>query len=450
MSRYAQLQPDGTASSQRHRLKETQRDRLLTAAFNTLAGEGYTKTTVAMLIAEASVSRPTFYEYFADKDDCVLAAVTTINGDLLAEAAQAVERTDPSRAAIAAVEAVIAFCDSKPTAARVWLIECLAAAQPTLDARDDGIDALARLIDHASGSAPPDALVPDIGSQALIGGVYRVLGAYLRRGDPITEARSGLVQWIESYAVRFSARQWDQLSTSASAAAKPTTEPPFGARPGRISTEYYPYRDPDRHFRDRIFFAAAHLFCDKALDDIALNDIAKRAGVGSRRLTRLFPDKGVLFAGLHELGYLRTLAATSGGYFSRNSWPDRVWAAGDAYTNYVGGNETLARVGFLMPYAAGPRAARHMDEILKAFSVFLHEGYSCLPAGHSRPPDVALMAIAATIFDIGYRKCRTGHSAELPSLLPQAAFVALAPFLDPQATARFIDGKLSVPRADIA
>lgn len=450
MSRHSQSPPDNAAGSQRDRLKATQRDRLLTAALDTLARDGYTQTTVAKIVSAAGVSRPTFYEYFDHKDACVLAVLTTINRKLLTEAARAVAQADPSHAARATVEALIAFCDSQPTAARVWLIECLAGAQPTLDARDDGIDALARLIDHASLAAPPEAVVPDIGSQALLGGVYRLLGAHIRRGDPITEAHPGLLQWIGGYAVQRHARQWDRLASDASPEADTTTEPPFGGRPGRISTEYYPYRDPDKYFRDRIFFAAGQLFTEKTLDDVAVADVAKRAGVGYRRLTRLFPDKERIFSSLHELGYLRTLAATSGGYFSCDFWPDRVWAAGDAYTHYVGGNATLTRVGFLMPYAAGSRSARHIDEILKAFTVFLHEGYSHVPNNQVHPSDLALMAIAATIFDIGYRKCRDGKSAELPALLPQAIFVALTPFLGPQATVRFINSKLEAGAAQHA
>lgn len=436
---------DSAARLPRQRLRATQRERLLEAAVAIVSRNGYAASTVAIIISEARVSRPTFYEYFKDFDACLLAALGAINETLAVDAAAAMDHADPSRAAIAVADAVIDFCHAEPTAARVWLIESLAGAPGTLDARDDGIDALGRLIDQAHESASPDAVVPDIGGSVIVGGLYRLLGTNLRQGEPMAMIRHGVHQWIESYGVPSRATRWTKLSSSydADGDATPSKEPPFGARPGHRSVMSFPERDPSEYHRDRIFFAAAQLTATKRPDEIALADIAKQAGVGYRRLIALFQSKEGIFAGLHQLGYLRTLAATFGGYLSRDSWPDRVWAAGDAYTRYVGGNPALARVGFLVPYAAGPRSARHMDQVLKAFTVFIQEGYSYVPRTEAPPSDVVPMAIAATIFDMGYRKCRADKSAELPALLPQAFYVAVAPFLGPEEAGGLIKTKLA-------
>jgi AcrR family transcriptional regulator len=432
----------------RHRQKATQRERLLTAAIEIVARDEYTHSTIAKIVAAAGVSRPTFYEYFADRDACLLAAVIAINRELLSATATALEQAESSRAALLATDAIVDFCDSHPAAARVWLVECLAGAPATLDARDDGIDALAQLIDKAHSAAPPDALLPALDSCALLGGVHRLLGSRVRKGESLDAARTALLPWIESYAVPARERQSPRASLHPSLAADPTADPPFGARPLHRSQVDYPGRDPAEYQRDQIFFAASQLLVRKSLGQVTVADIAKQAGVGYRRLTALFPDKQGLFSALHELGYLRTLATTSGGYFSSDSWPDRVWSAGAAYAQYVGGNATLAHVGFVIPYSAGPASARQMDEILKAFTLFLHEGYSHVPSGHDRPSDVALEAIAATIFDLGYRKCRAGDSAELPSLLPQAVFIALAPFLGVAEAGEFVGGKVGAAEAD--
>ncbi len=50
--------------------KDTQRDRLLRAMTHIAAEEGYAETTVAKIIAEAGVSRPTFYDYSTNREDC--------------------------------------------------------------------------------------------------------------------------------------------------------------------------------------------------------------------------------------------------------------------------------------------------------------------------------------------------------------------------------------------
>lgn len=65
--------PDQTPATPKP-AKPAHRERLLTAVTDAIADRGYHATTVAEVIAYAGVSRATFYEHFADKDACVLAA----------------------------------------------------------------------------------------------------------------------------------------------------------------------------------------------------------------------------------------------------------------------------------------------------------------------------------------------------------------------------------------
>jgi len=65
--------------SGRHRLTpeavaESQRGRMLLAVAQVVAEKGYTSATVADIVERAGVSRRTFYDQFADKEACFLAA----------------------------------------------------------------------------------------------------------------------------------------------------------------------------------------------------------------------------------------------------------------------------------------------------------------------------------------------------------------------------------------
>lgn len=60
-----------------------QRRRLLLAMVDEVAERGYPTVTVAHVIARAGVSRATFYEQFADKESCFLAAFDAAIGILL-------------------------------------------------------------------------------------------------------------------------------------------------------------------------------------------------------------------------------------------------------------------------------------------------------------------------------------------------------------------------------
>ena len=54
-----------------------QRERLIAAMLTAASELGYRETNVQDVIERAGVSRPTFYEHFANKEDCFLAAFDT-------------------------------------------------------------------------------------------------------------------------------------------------------------------------------------------------------------------------------------------------------------------------------------------------------------------------------------------------------------------------------------
>ncbi|HXM87565.1 MAG TPA: TetR/AcrR family transcriptional regulator, partial [Solirubrobacteraceae bacterium] len=53
--------------------KSTQRERLVHGMVEAANVGGYASANVSAVIANAGVSRPTFYEYFVDRDDCFVA-----------------------------------------------------------------------------------------------------------------------------------------------------------------------------------------------------------------------------------------------------------------------------------------------------------------------------------------------------------------------------------------
>src|SRR5262249_49778086 len=68
----------------RKTVRTSQRIRLLEAVLEG-AGVGYAQMSVADVIADANVSRKTFYEHFRDKEDCFLAAYDFVADRTLAK-----------------------------------------------------------------------------------------------------------------------------------------------------------------------------------------------------------------------------------------------------------------------------------------------------------------------------------------------------------------------------
>src|SRR5258708_6840929 len=73
-TRKIEVLPRRPHKSVREELRASQRGRLICAIADSVAAKGYAATSVADIIALAGVSRKTFYEHFADKEACFLAA----------------------------------------------------------------------------------------------------------------------------------------------------------------------------------------------------------------------------------------------------------------------------------------------------------------------------------------------------------------------------------------
>ena len=81
--------PGGHHGLSREEVAESQRERLLAGLAHVVAERGYRQTTVTEIVKAAAVSSKAFYQHFASKEDCFLAAFDAVLGhldELLADA----------------------------------------------------------------------------------------------------------------------------------------------------------------------------------------------------------------------------------------------------------------------------------------------------------------------------------------------------------------------------
>ena len=116
---------------------ESQRGRLLAAMAEAVADKGYARAAVADVIERAGVSRKTFYEHFANKEDCFLAAYDEGVDLLLGAIDEAVAEAAPDwlAASRAGAERYLQTLADNPDFARTFLIEVLAAGDDALARR---------------------------------------------------------------------------------------------------------------------------------------------------------------------------------------------------------------------------------------------------------------------------------------------------------------------------
>ncbi len=419
--------------------------------------DGYAAANVASVIDEAGVSRPTFYEYFSDRDACFIAAVLEIGERVCHEVRRAVARgpvaATASTAGVAgtagtAIQALVEFAENEPAQARFLMSETLAGGPRTLNARDQSVGAIAAIIDQACVEAEGGAALPDLASATLVGCVYRLLAARLRRGERTIGGLSGeLLSWIALYTLPAGEHRWrTAIACDGSVRAAPTIGgalyPPPPLPPGR------PRLDEDavaENHRLRIMFATAQLAHQQGYTATTIADITRLAGVDGRVFYRLFADKEQAFGAIHELGFQQLMASTAGAFFAPEQWPQRMWEALRALSGWLESNPTIASVGFVESYAVGPGAIQRVEDSLIAFTIFLEEGFQYRPAPVpvSR---VGLEAIVTSVFEVLYRQIRERSEPEIAASLPALIHLSLTPFLGPVETDTFIEQMLRSER----
>ncbi|MDF0529701.1 helix-turn-helix domain containing protein [Tsukamurella sp. 8F] len=161
------------------------RDELLFAAEHCFAQDGYDRTTAASITARASTSRPTFYAYFASKDE-VFHALTARASDALvaAQLVVDVEAVAPHDVLEATTRAFVeALFEHAPLLA---LVEHRARIDPVVDrlwtgARDITRRRFTRFLERLAAEGAADPCVPaarivDTVADALTIGAARIAG----------------------------------------------------------------------------------------------------------------------------------------------------------------------------------------------------------------------------------------------------------------------------------
>jgi AcrR family transcriptional regulator len=426
--------------------KGTQLERLLEGMLLAAVRRGYGGANVAQVIAHAGVSRPTFYEYFEDRDDCFLAVHRDISEQLLKHVREAVASEPPERAVQAGVGAVFARAQARPERARFLVNETLAGGHRALDARDRLIGEIEQIIERSRAMASPQTPTPDLPTQTLLGGICGLLAPRLRRNEyDLAGVAAEIDAWIGSYNRPTAQHRWRTLDPGpALVPPRHVSElalmPPPALRRGRPSLSS---AEIARHQRERVVYATCEVAAEKGYTRATIADITTAAGVDRRAFYAHFRDKQEAFLAAHELGFQQTMAVSASAFFSCEEWPERIWEGLRAGTYFNATHPVVAHIGYVEAHAVGNPAIQRVDDSRAAFKIFVQEGYRHTS---SPPPPAALDALSATIFEIGYRHARDRKLELLPRLTPHATYLVLAPFLGVEAANDFIDAKLSENR----
>ncbi len=419
-------------------LRSTQRERILLGMTDVAAAEGYADTTVAKVIAHAGVSRPTFYEYFTDKESCFLALLREIGDEVIARARRELRSRPAAQAAEAAVRALIDTSEAQPARARVLLCEALAAGPRGLDERDRVIGKIAQRIEHRHAACPADATIPDLPAWTLVAAIHWLLSQALRRGEStFDELAVEILDWAASYARAAGEHRWRTLEPGPAPPPSPFVSalpcgPPAALPPGRPRLSH---GEVARNQRERILYATAEVASRRGYNAASIAEIVSTAGVDTRLFYAHFLDKEQAFLAAHELGFEHMMAVVAGAFFAAAEWPRRIWRGVLAGCQFQAGHPTLTHLLYVQSYAIGSPAVARIDETHAAFTIFLQEGNELARAPRSR---MAMEAIVAACFEVAFHLSRQGHGERMTRMAGVMSYLCLAPFLGPRAAEELI------------
>jgi len=167
-----------------------QRQRLFEAAARVFSKLGYADASAEAISREAGMSKATFYEHFANKEECILALVDAAGAaSRMAVAAAASEAEDDFQAKVhARVSRFLQGLALFPEMARVVMVDVIGVGPVGAAKRDEMLQAFADFLveenarAHESYGAPRFASPDD--AYAIVGAIMELASRQLRTGVP--------------------------------------------------------------------------------------------------------------------------------------------------------------------------------------------------------------------------------------------------------------------------
>jgi AcrR family transcriptional regulator len=170
--------PSGRHGLPRDVVVSSQRERMVEAMIQVVAEQGFAGTTVADIISTAGVSRATFYEQFADKEDCFLAAYATVMDRMLAFVAEGFAADDSGdwiERLRGGIRSLLRYLAQNPVAVRVGIVEGFGAGARARDRYQQAVSAFFPFLDAGRELIDSPERVPGETSRVIVGGISALI-----------------------------------------------------------------------------------------------------------------------------------------------------------------------------------------------------------------------------------------------------------------------------------
>jgi AcrR family transcriptional regulator len=171
---------------------QIQKHRLFEAAAAVFSRSGYAEASAEAISRQAGMSKATFYEHFANKEECLIALFEHASSRLLEAlltASRGADRAYEERHR-AGLRAILEAVDSNPTMAQAILVETVGAGPRIAELRDTALNDIAQVMYELTVRAAELTGSPAFSSPdeafAIVGAAFELVSRQLRTGQPAT------------------------------------------------------------------------------------------------------------------------------------------------------------------------------------------------------------------------------------------------------------------------
>ncbi len=160
----------------RSQVADIQRSRLLAAAVAALEEQGYENTSVAHITGRSRVSRRTFYDLFANREECIAAVLQDAAAQVARELAeQGVPGLAWRERMRAGLWTVLCFLEREPALGRTLVVQSAHGSGPVAQARAAIVDELVAAVDAGRRECPRASHCTALTAEGVVGAVLAIL-----------------------------------------------------------------------------------------------------------------------------------------------------------------------------------------------------------------------------------------------------------------------------------
>jgi AcrR family transcriptional regulator len=421
--------PHGPHRMERSEVVLHQRARIHGAIIEAVAQNTYEGTSVKQIIGLAGVSRRSFYEQFANKEECFLATFDLIVRRDIKELKKAYLACDGTleRRARAVFERFAQSTAEDRNATVLVVLEAQCAGQAGAMRLRRATGACEQMLAHSFAESPDSTALPKPIIRGITGGLLGAAAGYLRAGH--TPDSIDLADELLRWTLLFQTPAAQDLNERMAAR--------LNVRMREISSTYgHGLRGAEsvgRDERTRLLQGILRLVTRENFRELSAPQIADEANLPVETFCELFDSKEECFLEALDMAGDEMLAIAADPALVSDDWPRAVRRVLAELTHYLADHPLHARALSQEAFFSGAQSLEYTLELSNSIATLLTEGAPAQPSAN-----LTAEAVAGAIWHTIRCQAAGTRVQLLAALSDHLAYVVLAPYIGADAAIEIV------------